>query len=144
MCFLLFFAVYQHLTLLVWCRHLLRSLSLKLQLKLVTVCFRVIKWGSVHFHPADIVADLLADVNISQDSRNVSTRERELRFEVGKLKGRLEVRVRVNPVGRPGSHWSDWSPTTSWEDLKDEKSEFINQNTIFILIPLLQVYFYSF
>ncbi|XP_054892237.1 interleukin-2 receptor subunit beta isoform X2 [Poeciliopsis prolifica] len=61
-----------------------------------------------------------------RDSRNVSTREQVLRFEAGKLKGRLEVRVRVDPVGRPGSHWSDWSPTTSWEDLKDEK----NQNTV--------------
>ncbi|XP_027898873.1 interleukin-2 receptor subunit beta [Xiphophorus couchianus] len=68
-----------------------------------------------------------------RDSRNVSTRERELRFEVGKLKSGLEVRVRVNPVGRPGSHWSDWSPTTSWEDLKDEKSHSYSpsdQNTV--------------
>uniref|UniRef100_A0A3B3UGC5 Interleukin-2 receptor subunit beta-like n=1 Tax=Poecilia latipinna TaxID=48699 RepID=A0A3B3UGC5_9TELE len=56
-----------------------------------------------------------------KDSRNISTREQELRTEAGKLKGRLDVRVRVNPVGRPGSHWSDWSPTTSWEDLKGEK-----------------------
>ncbi|XP_014872789.1 interleukin-2 receptor subunit beta isoform X1 [Poecilia latipinna] len=68
-----------------------------------------------------------------KDSRNISTREQELRTEAGKLKGRLDVRVRVNPVGRPGSHWSDWSPTTSWEDLKGEKSHShspSDQNTV--------------
>ncbi|PWA33238.1 hypothetical protein CCH79_00013678 [Gambusia affinis] len=78
-----------------------------------------------------------------RDSRNVSTRQRELRSEVGKLKGLLEVRVRVNPVGRPGSHWSDWSLTTSWEDLKDEKSHShstSDQNTVRWILSALGLF----
>ncbi|XP_063759295.1 interleukin-2 receptor subunit beta isoform X2 [Eleginops maclovinus] len=47
------------------------------------------------------------------------TTVREERIPAGKLKGHCEVRVRVKPVwsNKPvgyKSHWSNWSPTTSW------------------------------
>ncbi|KAF3846712.1 hypothetical protein F7725_003790, partial [Dissostichus mawsoni] len=46
----------------------------------------------------------------------LSTKERELSIPAGKLKGHCEVRVRVKPIlhNNLNSHWSNWSPTTSW------------------------------
>ncbi|KAK1876978.1 Interleukin-2 receptor subunit beta [Dissostichus eleginoides] len=46
----------------------------------------------------------------------LSTKERELSIPAGKLKGHCEVRVRVKPIldKNLNSHWSNWSPTTSW------------------------------
>ncbi|XP_034055938.1 interleukin-2 receptor subunit beta isoform X1 [Gymnodraco acuticeps] len=45
------------------------------------------------------------------------TLQRELCILAGKLKGHCEVRVRVKPIlsdKNSNSHWSNWSPTTSW------------------------------
>ncbi|KAK5621065.1 hypothetical protein CRENBAI_014589 [Crenichthys baileyi] len=72
-----------------------------------------------------------------KDSKEFYTKEQELRSPVGKLKGNLEVRVRVKPSNRDKSHWSDWSPTTSWVDLADKKDWSPDQNSVrWILLPL--------
>ncbi|KAM6913997.1 interleukin-2 receptor subunit beta [Lycodopsis pacificus] len=45
------------------------------------------------------------------EASNLSTLEQEL--SISAWKGHCQVRVRVKPKV-PNSHWSDWSPTTSW------------------------------
>lgn len=41
--------------------------------------------------------------------------DQELKIPVWELKGASQVRVRVKPSDREKSHWSAWSPMTSWE-----------------------------
>ncbi|KAM8844758.1 interleukin-2 receptor subunit beta isoform 2-T3 [Spinachia spinachia] len=49
------------------------------------------------------------------ESSTLYTQERELSVAAWKVKGPCQVRVRVKPILRQASsHWSDWSPTTSW------------------------------
>lgn len=38
------------------------------------------------------------------------------------LKGHFQVRVRVYPSDKPNSHWSNWSPTTSWVGATSQKN----------------------
>ncbi|XP_070837193.1 interleukin-2 receptor subunit beta [Chaetodon trifascialis] len=49
----------------------------------------------------------------------LSTKDLKLRLPSWQLRGHCEVRVRVYPTDRPNSHWSDWSPATSWEGAAD-------------------------
>lgn len=56
-----------------------------------------------------------------------------------KLKGHLQVRVRVKPTRRYGSHWSDWSPVTSWEAHDRQASspkEALNPGQAFLFLCL--------
>uniref|UniRef100_A0A668TGL8 Uncharacterized protein n=1 Tax=Oreochromis aureus TaxID=47969 RepID=A0A668TGL8_OREAU len=43
------------------------------------------------------------------------TEETELRLPRSQLKGHGDVRVRVKPVSYDNSHWSQWSPASSWK-----------------------------
>lgn len=54
-----------------------------------------------------------------QEAYNLSTHELKLRRPSRELKGRCQVRVRVCPNGWPNSHWSNWSPATSWVGAAD-------------------------
>ncbi|XP_034749663.1 interleukin-2 receptor subunit beta [Etheostoma cragini] len=54
------------------------------------------------------------------EARTFSTQERELRISAWKLKGHQQVRVRVKPTKPDNCHWSNWSPTTAWEDQVSE------------------------
>lgn len=58
-----------------------------------------------------------------------------------KQKGNFQVRIRVMPDGRNGSHWSDWSPVTSWVAQDGEAStqkEALNtdQVSLFLFLTL--------
>uniref|UniRef100_A0A1A8M1E7 Interleukin 2 receptor, beta n=1 Tax=Nothobranchius pienaari TaxID=704102 RepID=A0A1A8M1E7_9TELE len=57
------------------------------------------------------------------ESMNLSSHEQNLKLPVWDLKGLLEIRVKVRPVNRNNSHWSDWSPTTSWEGEMDNNTQ---------------------
>uniref|UniRef100_A0A3Q1EMV9 Fibronectin type-III domain-containing protein n=1 Tax=Acanthochromis polyacanthus TaxID=80966 RepID=A0A3Q1EMV9_9TELE len=49
-----------------------------------------------------------------REARTLSTQEQELRIPAWQLIGHWQVRARVKPTKRNNSHWSNWSPTTSW------------------------------
>lgn len=58
-----------------------------------------------------------------------------------KLKGLLQVRVRVKPGRTSGSHWSDWSPITSWvahDRAASSQKEAVNpgQDSLFLCLTL--------
>lgn len=55
----------------------------------------------------------------NQEVSTLYTQEQQLRIPAWKLKGPCQVRVRVKPSDRHNSHWSDWSPTTSWTGATD-------------------------
>ncbi|XP_078125549.1 interleukin-2 receptor subunit beta [Sander vitreus] len=54
------------------------------------------------------------------EARTLSTQEQELRIAAWKLQGHHKVRVRVKPTEPANSHWSNWSPTTSWVTTSQE------------------------
>uniref|UniRef100_G3NZ30 Interleukin 2 receptor, beta n=1 Tax=Gasterosteus aculeatus TaxID=69293 RepID=G3NZ30_GASAC len=71
--------------------------------------------------PSDYFKSFNFQVQIKQknkswnESNTLFTQEQELIVASWKVKGPCQVRVRVKPVFlRTSSHWSDWSPTTSW------------------------------
>ncbi|XP_068606459.1 interleukin-2 receptor subunit beta [Brachionichthys hirsutus] len=49
-----------------------------------------------------------------KEARTLFTQELMQKLPSLELQGHCQVRVRVCPTQRPNSHWSDWSPTTSW------------------------------
>lgn len=54
------------------------------------------------------------------------TEKRELRLPLSQLKGHGDVRVRVKPAHYEDSHWSQWSPASSW---KVNSSDNLGNNT---------------
>nr|XP_015800898.2 LOW QUALITY PROTEIN: interleukin-2 receptor subunit beta [Nothobranchius furzeri] len=75
------------------------------------------------------------------ESMNLSSHEQNLKLPVWDLKGLLEIRVKVRPVNRNNSHWSDWSPTTSWEGEMDNNTQhdWISLTLIEIFLVLIFV-----
>ncbi|XP_062422295.1 interleukin-2 receptor subunit beta isoform X2 [Pungitius pungitius] len=53
------------------------------------------------------------------ESSTLFTQEQELMVDAWKVTGPCQVRVRVKPTLKKSSHWSDWSPTTSWQGATD-------------------------
>lgn len=79
------------------------------------------RWASIHKFATLIQLVIWTSETINlmsstsqQEAMEFPKQEQELMISPGTLKGRLQVRVRVMPIDRPNSHWSDWSPTTSW------------------------------
>ncbi|XP_059203035.1 interleukin-2 receptor subunit beta [Centropristis striata] len=79
--------------------------------------------------PSDFFESFYFQAQIKQKKQawnevsNLPTGEQELSFAASKLKGHLQVRVRVKPtVQTHNSHWSDWSPTTSWVGATDTET----------------------
>ncbi|XP_074511472.1 interleukin-2 receptor subunit beta [Sebastes fasciatus] len=79
-----------------------------------------ISWSPGSRH-SDFFESFHFEVQIKQKNKTwneasiSSTQERELRIPAWQLKGYCQVRVRVKPTDQPhNSHWSNWSPTTSW------------------------------
>lgn len=78
-------------------------------------------WWSPGSPRSDFITSFDFQVQITQnnntwnEANTLSTQEQELRIPTGQLKGHCQVRVRVKPTEHPhSSHWSNWSPTTSW------------------------------
>ncbi|KAK7939433.1 hypothetical protein WMY93_002759 [Mugilogobius chulae] len=56
-----------------------------------------------------------------------------------KLKGHLQVRVRVKCVDYKGGHWSDWSPIRSWaaeETMEKTQDQAPAQQSVLVFLPL--------
>uniref|UniRef100_UPI0037E97D50 interleukin-2 receptor subunit beta n=1 Tax=Semicossyphus pulcher TaxID=241346 RepID=UPI0037E97D50 len=83
-----------------------------------------ISWSRGRPH-SKFLTDLDFEVQIGQkhqawkDVRTLSTQKQELRIPSQQLKGHCKARVRVKPSNKYKSHWSDWSPTTSWLEVTD-------------------------
>ncbi|XP_035510284.1 interleukin-2 receptor subunit beta [Morone saxatilis] len=54
-----------------------------------------------------------------KDAITLNTQDLELKTPSWKLKGHCQVRVRVRQAKKPNSHWSNWSPATSWVGATD-------------------------
>ncbi|AWP18659.1 putative interleukin-2 receptor subunit beta [Scophthalmus maximus] len=67
--------------------------------------------------------DFQVEIKLKKQTRaevsTLYTQEQQLRIPAWKLKGPCQVRVRVKPSDRHNSHWSDWSPKTSWTGATD-------------------------
>uniref|UniRef100_A0A3Q3AZC6 Interleukin-2 receptor subunit beta-like n=1 Tax=Kryptolebias marmoratus TaxID=37003 RepID=A0A3Q3AZC6_KRYMA len=50
------------------------------------------------------------------EAMSFQTLDQKLVIPVWTLQGALQVRVRVKPSDRENCHWSNWSPTTSWDE----------------------------
>ncbi|XP_041863896.1 interleukin-2 receptor subunit beta [Melanotaenia boesemani] len=61
------------------------------------------------------------------EAMKFTAQEQELKFSSVQLKGHQRVRVRVKPSKRDKSHWSNWSPVTSWMGPTDKVDETKNQ-----------------
>ncbi|XP_074552865.1 interleukin-2 receptor subunit beta [Halichoeres trimaculatus] len=57
-----------------------------------------------------------------KDAEISRTSDKELKILPGRLKGQCQARVRVKPDEGYISHWSDWSPATSWFETTDKKT----------------------
>ncbi|XP_051797255.1 interleukin-2 receptor subunit beta isoform X2 [Acanthochromis polyacanthus] len=73
-----------------------------------------------------------------REARTLSTQEQELRIPAWQLIGHWQVRARVKPTKRNNSHWSNWSPTTSWVgatgrvDTSDNQECWLDQTSLII------------
>ncbi|XP_017272048.1 interleukin-2 receptor subunit beta [Kryptolebias marmoratus] len=54
------------------------------------------------------------------EAMSFQTLDQKLVIPVWTLQGALQVRVRVKPSDRENCHWSNWSPTTSWDEASDK------------------------
>uniref|UniRef100_A0A3Q3LYR6 Interleukin-2 receptor subunit beta N-terminal domain-containing protein n=1 Tax=Labrus bergylta TaxID=56723 RepID=A0A3Q3LYR6_9LABR len=54
--------------------------------------------------------------------QDFSTQTQEIRIPTGQLKGHCQARGRVKPIDLYKSHWSNWSPTTSWLEATDKET----------------------
>ncbi|XP_054463148.1 interleukin-2 receptor subunit beta [Anoplopoma fimbria] len=77
--------------------------------------------------PSDYLKSFHFQVQIKQKNKSwneastLITLEQELSIPTWQLKGHCQVRVRVKPTEEPhNSHWSNWSPTTSWFSATDK------------------------
>ncbi|XP_070703895.1 interleukin-2 receptor subunit beta [Pempheris klunzingeri] len=66
-----------------------------------------------------------------KEARTLSTQERKLKINSWQLEGHCQVRVRVKPSEKYTSHWSNWSPATSW--VGETNMEVISQDQGWIL-----------
>ncbi|XP_037545379.1 interleukin-2 receptor subunit beta [Nematolebias whitei] len=77
------------------------------------------------------------------ESRTLPKNDQELKIPVWELKGASQVRVRVKPSDRENSHWSAWSPTTSWEgattrlDSPTKQGRWLDQTSLMVTGVLL-------
>ncbi|XP_015234061.1 PREDICTED: interleukin-2 receptor subunit beta-like [Cyprinodon variegatus] len=72
-----------------------------------------------------------------ENSAKLYTDKKEMKVRDGELQGHLEVRVRVKPLKRNNSHWSEWSGITSWQEIAEKKDSTPEQIPVrWILLPL--------
>uniref|UniRef100_A0A3Q4GIG1 Interleukin-2 receptor subunit beta N-terminal domain-containing protein n=1 Tax=Neolamprologus brichardi TaxID=32507 RepID=A0A3Q4GIG1_NEOBR len=78
---------------------------------------------------------------LTQEARDFKTPDTELRLALSKLKGHGDVRVRVKTENSGyNSHWSHWSPTSSW---KVNSSDNLGNNTNMRICLHACVYIYT-
>ncbi|XP_060921855.1 interleukin-2 receptor subunit beta [Labrus mixtus] len=89
-----------------------------------------------------------------KEARTLSTQTQELRIPTGQLTGHCQARGRVKPIDWYKSHWSNWSPTTSWLEATDKETTPHDQDglltslvtwgvvgsLVFLLVAMLVVY----
>ncbi|XP_063326615.1 interleukin-2 receptor subunit beta [Pelmatolapia mariae] len=84
------------------------------------------------------------------EARDFKTQERELRLALSELKGHGDVRVRVKTEKYANSHWSHWSPASSWKVNSSNNLEGISLSSLvkmgllgsvcFVIVVVLVVY----
>nr|XP_019962172.1 PREDICTED: interleukin-2 receptor subunit beta-like [Paralichthys olivaceus] len=70
-----------------------------------------------------------------KEVQSLPTGEPYLKIPALQPKGHYQVRVRVKPSDRPNSHWSNWSPTTSWITFQEQN--WLLQPTPLILLGMM-------